>query len=299
VKSELRAAFATTPATFKLDFHMDIRAEASRRHFAVYALASGIETLGFYGFGNEVPEQGSKEFHRVPQAEFRLEPELILPLGAKSELGLGLAARFTRTDTDDPDRFVNQVQPYGWGSFDAPASRGSRGIRGTRGRGPARFFPHGARRSFPPCGRGSRVRLRGRARPRRLPLGERFTFPRAASPGRKVQGTYPSTRRRSWAGRYRAQPARERYAGDASVFGNAELRFEAGRFFIVLPGTWGLFGAVDSGRVFLSGEDSSQWHTGAGGGLWFAYLEKANTVSLGVLSGKDGASFYARAGFLF
>jgi hemolysin activation/secretion protein len=91
----------------------------------------------------------------------------------------------------------------------------------------------------------------------------------------------------------------QRFAGDAAVFGSAELRVALARFYLLLPGELGIFGLGDGGRVFLAGERADRWHAAAGGGLWFAYLNRANTVSLAAADGGDGVRLYARAGFAF
>jgi hypothetical protein len=51
--------------------------------------------------------------------------------------------------------------------------------------------------------------------------------------------------------------------------------------------------------VYLEGESSDTWHTGVGGGLWFAYLERANTITIAVASGDDRTALYIRAGFSY
>ena len=77
---------------------------------------------------------------------------------------------------------------------------------------------------------------------------------------------------------------RHRYAGDSTLYGSV-LRATArplstsSRFRFILPGTWGVLGFADVGRVWLDGEDSNLWHEGYGGGLWFAWLDRGNTVS--------------------
>jgi hypothetical protein len=91
----------------------------------------------------------------------------------------------------------------------------------------------------------------------------------------------------------------DRYAGDGSAYGNAELRMRLGRFFALLPGDYGVFGLADVGRVFLEGESSDVWHTGVGGGFWFAFLEPANTISVSLARGDGRTAFYLRAGFAY
>lgn len=83
------------------------------------------------------------------------------------------------------------------------------------------------------------------------------------------------------------------------IVASAELRLSFGRFFLVLPGEWGTFALVDTGRVWYGGEESDRWHTGVGGGLWFAYVKRGNTVTLAVANSEEGTSFYIRTGFPF
>jgi hemolysin activation/secretion protein len=90
-----------------------------------------------------------------------------------------------------------------------------------------------------------------------------------------------------------------RYAGDAAVYGNAELRTRLGRMTLVLPADVGLFAFADVGRVFLEGEDSNRWHPGYGGGLWLSYLNRNNTVSIAVAESEGRAALYVRMGFAF
>ena len=103
---------------------------------------------------------------------------------------------------------------------------------------------------------------------------------------------------------------RHRYAGDAAVYGNADLRLYVSRFRILLPGEWGVFGFGDGGRVYLESsgvptpglgvlQGSDKWHYGYGGGLWFAWLDRANTLSLAYARSELRNAFYFKAGFAF
>jgi len=71
------------------------------------------------------------------------------------------------------------------------------------------------------------------------------------------------------------------------------------KFFFLLPGELGVFGLGDAGRVYLSGETSDRWHAAAGGGLWLAFLNRANILSVAAAHGDEGTRIYARAGFAF
>jgi hemolysin activation/secretion protein len=91
----------------------------------------------------------------------------------------------------------------------------------------------------------------------------------------------------------------QRFAGDASLYGNAELRMFITKFFFLLPSDFGVFGLADAGRVFSPGERSTMIHQGYGGGIWVAPLGKSNTVSLAMARSREGNGFYLGSGFPF
>jgi hypothetical protein len=117
--------------------------------------------------------------------------------------------------------------------------------------------------------------------------------------GKHVFGRYPFHEAAFLGGSTVRGLGEQRYAGDASAFANAELRLRLGRFFVLFPGEAGLFGLTDAGRVFVDGESSDRWHTGVGGGLWVAFLERKNTVSVAVAGAEGRLGVYVRAGLLF
>jgi hypothetical protein len=96
-----------------------------------------------------------------------------------------------------------------------------------------------------------------------------------------------------------------RFAGDASLAGNLEVRAALGKFIALLPFRYGLVGIADVGRVFLAGETSSRWHSGLGGGLWIAVSAASQifqlTSSFNVLlvRSDEGTSFYLYTGYGF
>src|SRR2546430_4741245 len=90
-----------------------------------------------------------------------------------------------------------------------------------------------------------------------------------------------------------------RFAGDAAVFGNVELRLSIARFYLLVPGQLGVFGLGDAGRVYLSGETSDRWHAAAGSGVWLSFLSPANTVSVAAAHSVEGTRWYVKAGLAF
>src|SRR5690606_31384914 len=74
-----------------------------------------------------------------------------------------------------------------------------------------------------------------------------------------------------------------RYAGDASLFGSAELRWPITRVTLLTAGELGALAFADAARVFFDGDSNDGWHVGAGVGLWYATL--GQVVSAAVARG--------------
>ena len=94
---------------------------------------------------------------------------------------------------------------------------------------------------------------------------------------------------------------KNRFAGDTSLYANAELRLVLARIKILVPGEFGLFTAADAGRVFYADDtsDADKWHIGVGGGFWLSFIRRRQTVSVAVVNGDDLSGVYLRAGFMF
>jgi outer membrane protein assembly factor BamA len=72
----------------------------------------------------------------------------------------------------------------------------------------------------------------------------------------------------------------QRYAGDASVFGNSELRIPVWSVRTWLPLDFGILGYADAGRVYVDGSSPGGWHSVAGGGVWIGVLDPGTGVSV-------------------
>jgi hypothetical protein len=66
----------------------------------------------------------------------------------------------------------------------------------------------------------------------------------------------------------------------------------------ILPGTLGTVGFFDVGRVWTTGESSSRWHKGYGGGLWY---DIAGEIVIRMTKGwsDEGSAILFGAGFFF
>jgi hemolysin activation/secretion protein len=92
---------------------------------------------------------------------------------------------------------------------------------------------------------------------------------------------------------------RERYAGDAPLYGSAELRVPVVDFTLVLPIDIGVYVYGNAGRVFVDRESPDGWHNSRGAGMWIGILNPTTGVGfdLGNNIGRDIVQ--AKIGFSF
>ncbi|UCF41421.1 MAG: hypothetical protein JSW43_03565, partial [Gemmatimonadota bacterium] len=87
--SQVRAGYATGAKTGRFDFELDTYWPNSRVHLRTYALASGVETLRFFGLGNETELTQPDDYYRVSQRQVTVEQLLVLPLGRAAQFAIG------------------------------------------------------------------------------------------------------------------------------------------------------------------------------------------------------------------
>jgi hypothetical protein len=329
VRHVLRAGWSFGESTFRADYVGRVRFENSPWQAGVRADASGIESSRFFGFGNETGDGGDdrSDFFRVKQKQYSFSPAFGVEVAPNLTLSAGPTLKYASVSHQGDDTLLNRQRPYGYGGF---GEVGATGILELDTRKAASRTPGGvALRGVGYPVRGAHVLVRGQIWPEAwdvastfgavdgsaaaylTPGGDRAPTLGLRVGGRKVFGDYPFFEAAYLGGGLGGISAgqseepvrglqRHRYAGDAAVYGNADLRLYVSRFRIVLPGTWGVFGFGDGGRVYLEREDSSQWHYGYGGGIWFAWLDRSNALSFTYARSSEGSqALYFRAGFAF
>jgi hypothetical protein len=304
-RQSIGLGYATTAKSFRFAYEGDFRRESSRSFWSLEARASGIEILRFYGFGNETePLDPDNDFFKVEQDLLLFRPSYTWGLGRGWEFSLGPNVQFARTEAD-PTRLIGQIPPYGTGDF------GQVGLRSEL-RFDTRDLPSAARRGGLLIAGGSYHpavwdveedfgELHGEAAGYlsavNAPLQPTLAL-RAA--GQKVFGLYPFHEAAYLGGGRSLRGFREqRFAGDASLYGSAELRLYLTRFYLLFPAELGIFGLADGGRVYLENETSDTWHTSFGGGIWFAFLNRANTITVSVAHSRERTALYLHGGFTF
>ncbi len=92
---------------------------------------------------------------------------------------------------------------------------------------------------------------------------------------------------------------RFRFGGDKMFYNNLDVRIRLADFRgYILPGSIGLVGFHDVGRVWMREENSGRWHTGYGGGVWLAPAKRYVIAACYGFS-KDGGLPFVTLGFQF
>jgi hypothetical protein len=90
-----------------------------------------------------------------------------------------------------------------------------------------------------------------------------------------------------------------RFAGGSSFYNNTDVRIKLFNFQSYLfPGSLGIMGFHDVGRVWEKNENSKKWHNGYGGGIWISPVNMI-VISAEYAVSKESRMPLLRAGFLF
>src|SRR5256714_8097999 len=111
------AEYATGAERFRARADGEFRRPLAPAILSVEALASGLELIRFYGFGNTSDASQPDSVYRVRQQQFLLAPTVWVPLAPRVRLALGPLARYISTHSD-PGAVPRSSGPYyGAGDF--------------------------------------------------------------------------------------------------------------------------------------------------------------------------------------
>lgn len=298
----LRAGYSTSLRTGGLLYEYESLRTDSRSRLHVAARASALDLIHYYGLGNETDSTEASGFYDVRVLQLALAPAYRFELSGV-DVWLGPVVKYADTK-DNAATFLAQERPYGSDRFGQVGARAALNID-RRGLEAGRAT-------------GAMLSIEGAVYPEVWSVSETFgridgegvaylTAPLPLEPtlalragGAKVFGRYPFHEAASigGGGSLRGLP-RQRYAGDASAYGNLELRLLLVRRDRALVPRLGVFGLADAGRVFLKSEPSERWHSAFGGGFWLAVGDPKNLVSVSLASSEGDLRFYLHGGFSF
>lgn len=304
-KVTLRGAYAIGSGGLAADARVDLRRPNSPRGLELYARASQLEAIRFFGFGNESEFSGSARDFIVHLDQVRVEPSFVYRFSPRLEWRLGPVLKYTQPDADERSPLRLTGVPYGEGWV------------GQAGMQSSLLVDRADDAAFPT--RGVTLETSGAFYPALWRLDEPFGQVQAVATGyvplpswkqpvlalrlggKQLWGDYPVYEAAFLGGSRTLRGFHSyRYAGDAAVWGSAELRQPLTTVKLVLRGQLGVVGFADAGRVWYQDEESDTWHTSSGGGLFYAlrFFDKAWTASAVYAFGEKSRP-YVRLGFAF
>lgn len=292
---EVQALYAPLHTRFALEVDGDFRRTNSPARVSVSARATQLEVTRFHGFGNETPSGPRANRFKIWSTDFDAVVRYHTELSSVGEVFVGPLVRYTRpkVDADNP---AAPDRPFG---TDPVGSGGVRagGVVDTRdGWGFPRsgFLARVDGSVFAPVWDVPTTYASGTTSTAayfRVPLPIETTLALRAG-GSIALGDFPLQDAAFVGGpaSLRGFP-RQRFAGDAALFANAELRPFLTRFNFISRGDLGLIALADAGRVFVKEERSGRWHTAHGGGIWVGILDRTRVLSLVYARGEESALY--------
>jgi hypothetical protein len=302
-RQTLRAGYAVKPNEYAVEYEGDFHFEDGGSSVRLDASRSGISLLKFYGIGNETPRDQPDSYYYARQVEYLLAPSVVMPVGAHDTIAIGPLYKEVNTDQSGV-RYITVTKPFGYPEFREA------GVKAT--------LLHDSRDSPVAAQRGWFITATGDYFPQLLdapaPFGgvsgavstywtpgetEQLTLAVRAA-GQKVWGPYPVFEAAYLGGPTTVRGLRpQRYAGDASAYGNLEARLKLVPLPFVVRWDFGVSGFIDVGRVFVDGEQSDLWHVGLGGGVWMLLPDRSALLFLSLAHADNTFALNAGTAFIY
>jgi len=281
--AEADVSYSAKSNRFRVRSNLDKRFEGSDVHLPLTAHMSQFEVVQFHGFGNDVPDLRGR-LYDVKQRQWRIRPAIGRSFSPVSDISVGPIVSYTSTDSL-ANRFIAQQQPYGFKKFGQAGLQlkmhlDSRYVADTL---KPRVLLDVTASGYPAVWDVTKAyeSVDGWA-------AAFFTLPIPKKPvlafrggGKKLWGNFPYFDAAYLGGSetFRTEE-RQRYTGGASLYGTSELRVPIAQFPFILPLDVGALGFVDAGRVYLNGQSPGGWHSAAGAGLWFGFLNPGTNLNV-------------------
>lgn len=303
-RMELVGGITLKTGRFKIMYTAGFPDLSKRVALDILAYASELEVRNFYGFGNNTFRDGTLErndFYRVASRQYFVRPVVKFKL---SEIaGINVGASFKHFDIRHrANRFLTR-------SFLDSLGR-SRSVLGAGvefqlafGDAPVAtrngFFAAVSAWNYPDPFKSRKPYQRYAADMRGYVTAGLATLALRAA-GEKLDGDFPFYESAFLGGPSSLRGYNlNRFAGDASIVGNAELRVELGKLKLIVPTTIGLFAFGEAGRVYVNSNSPGGWHADAGGGVSLAPVAREMTLSISVASSTEGVFVSGGFGFAF
>ena len=308
-KHQLKISFATKFRKLSVGYNSQfISTPFHKTNFRIQALATQQYFINYFGYGNATEyksELDKKDYYEVDQELVNIKPELIYSISNSLDFIFGISFNHSNTKLEN-DSLLNGFRYGTYGS-------GELNLFGIH---PELIFDFRDNEFYPLTGFYSKIGAEfypGKSKTHRsfskynfdlrsyftLNILNQITFAFRAG-GSKVIGKYPYFlgARLGGAENLRAYN-KDRFSGDASVFGQVEMRMYLGYLKFIFNNKTGLNLFAETGRVFAHNETSEKWHPSYGGGFWVSYLQNELILSSYIAFSGESLNFNFGFGFGF
>jgi len=301
---QLTGAYATAESEYDVSFYGVFNKIIHRSKVEFFLNASELDYNRFYGFGNQTqrdPDLAAKDYYKARQQSFTFSPVVTSAVSKNFSLIFGGSYRYSNSYTDDNSGdLLSITKPSGFGKIsDFGLSAGFTYISLDNTVSPEKgiysllnftYYPNIF--NLPVDFSKVYAEINGYLTIKTFTdlsfvlkaggqnnFGNYVFYEAAAVGGQKTLRGYP----------------RERFQGDASLFGQSELRIKIAGMNLLLPSVIGISALSDIGRVFIEGENSSQWHSTYGGGVWME-IKNAFVMNFRVALSPEVTRYYFTIG---
>jgi hypothetical protein len=302
------AEYATKPNNGRFIFEGIFNSVFKRSSLHVNFLWSGLTLTKYFGYGNETFYDSGLEdedYFKLEQRIISFNPELGITLGKPSKLLLGLSYFYSNvTEVNDTLLQTFPYPEYGRNFFDAAGFHisyelDSRDIKSNPASG---YYLKVRTGVYPEILDVEETFFRAWFDARGYWTAKSFTEMTFAlrAGGGKNWGKYPYYAAHFLGGGANLRGySRERFSGDAALFGQAEVRMYLGNLRLIIPGRIGINFFGETGRVYAQNEDSDKWHPSYGGGVFLTYLGKMLTIALNFANSSEKLGVFVTTSMMF
>ncbi len=307
-KIQLSAVYATLPQNGTVRFDGEFFSLINNASVNLEIIATGLAFTKYYGYGNETSfslELEENDFYRQEQRIFSFFPGITYALGSANKIFIGASFNISKLTLINENLLSTFTYgDYGTGEISAIGLhvRYELDLRDVLNNPHEGIYLKLTSGYFPGILGFSESFMRAGFDLRWFYTIEPFydlTFALRTG-GEKVWGKYPFYASAYLGGGDNLRGySRERFSGDASIFGQAEIRAMLTRIKLFLVADFGMHIFGETGRVFALNEISDKWHPSYGGGFWLSYFNRTMNVSLTFASSVEKNTFYFTLGMMF
>ena len=303
---DLSASYSTISERPEVIFKGDFNDMIKGINVKIPVTYTGLEITRFYGFGNETIRDEKlleEKYYNVSQKYFGTGIYFNIPVVKDLEFQPGLLLEFSHV-MKKKERLITELNPYGLGDHDFFAL--STLIR----------FDNRDNEAFP--FEGYYFSLNSEIYPDAL--NNKDFFGKVSFDGRTyltyhfitdytlalrtyseaAWGDYPFYKGASIGGKKTLRGfSRDRFVGNYSLMGSAELRYFLADISFLVPFKLGMNLFSDCGRVFLENKSSDMWHSSYGGGFWFSINKRLVNFSINYAKSPETFRIYLSLGQMF